>query len=89
MESAKLSSKSQITVPRAVRQQLRIGQGDRIGFEATGDGRFIVAKAAALRRSDGAARRRLPGNVARPPADLADSLSKAVSEDDQRIRAGR
>lgn len=88
MESAKLSSKSQITVPRNVRQHLRIGKGDRIGFEATQDGRFIISKAAPAHKSDGAARRRLGGKVPQAP-DLAEALIRAVREDDLRIRTGR
>lgn len=87
MESAKLSSKSQITVPRKVRQDLRIAKGDRIGFEATQDGRFIISKAVPKHRSDGAARRRLGGKVQTP--DLAEALVRSVRDDDERIRTGR
>lgn len=87
METAKLSSKSQITIPRRVREQLRVGRGDRIGFEPTGDGRFIVGKAEPVRRSDGAARRR--GAAVLPPADAAATIMRMVVEDDRRIRAGR
>lgn len=57
METAKLTSKSQITIPRKIRETLRVGQGDRLVFEPTEDGRFTVSKAAATRKSDGAARR--------------------------------
>jgi len=85
MESAKLSSKSQITVPRKVRQELRIGKGDRIAFEATNDGRFIICKAAPTHKSDGAARRRLGGNVPQVP-DYAEAIIRVVREDDLRIR---
>ncbi len=88
MESAKLSSKSQITVPRKVREHLRIGRGDRIDFEATHDGRFIICKAAPVHKSDGAARQRLEGKAAQV-LDYAQALVRAVQEDDQRIRAGR
>lgn len=86
MDTAKLTSKSQITVPRKIRETLRVGQGDRLVFEPTADGKFTVAKAAALRKSDGAARRRL-GNL--PPTkikDLGDTLSSVVREDNERIR---
>lgn len=88
MESAKLSSKSQITVPRKVRQELRIEKGDRIAFEATNDGRFIICKAAPTRRSDGAARRRLGGNVPQG-TDYERALIQAVVKDDSRIRTGQ
>lgn len=88
MESAKLSSKCQITVPQEVRQHLRIGKGDRIGFEATQDGRFIISKATPTHKSDGAARRRLAGKAPHLP-ELKTALVQAVQEDDQRIRTGR
>lgn len=89
MESAKLSSKSQITVPREVRAQLRVGCGDRLSFEPTGDGRFLVTKAEALRRSDGAARRRMGAAASRSCAATDEAIVRSVSEDDRRIRAGR
>ncbi|HSP42656.1 MAG TPA: AbrB/MazE/SpoVT family DNA-binding domain-containing protein [Luteolibacter sp.] len=89
METAKLSSKSQITVPRNVREKLRVGRGDRIRFEPTDDGRFIVCKAGALQRSDGAARRRLRDAKSGPFTDIAEAIQRTVAEDDQRIRSGR
>ena len=88
MESAKLSSKSQITVPRKVRQQLRVERGDRICFEATPDGRFIIGKAVPTHRSDGAARRRMGDKALQVPA-LGEGLVRAVQEDDLRIRTGQ
>ena len=89
MDTAKLSSKHQITVPKQVREQLRVGQGDRISFEPTGDGRFILGHAAAIRKSDGAARRRLKqGLKPRSQKELDDTVTRAVSADDQRIRRG-
>ena len=73
-----------------VREQLRIGRGDRIRFEPTGDGRFIVCKAEPLQRSDGAARRRPRGAASRSPAaDTAEAIIRTVTKDDRRIRAGR
>lgn len=88
METAKLSSKSQITMPRRVREQLRVGQGDRIGFEETADGRFIIGKAVTPHKSDGAARRRLHGTP-QPPLDLSEAVTSVVMADDRRIREGR
>lgn len=89
METAKLSSKSQITMPRKVREQLRIGQGDRIGFEETADGRFVIGKAVTPHKSDGAARRRLEGRATQPPAEISETVTSVVMEDDRRIREGR
>ena len=41
--SARVSSKGQITIPRAVRQALAIDHGDRIVFRVEGD-RAIIAR---------------------------------------------
>lgn len=90
MQSAQLSSKNQITVPSQVRRQLRIGSGDRIRFEPTKDGRFIVAAASAEVRSSGAARRRLAkGGQSAAPVDIDAVLSARALEEDQRVRKGR
>jgi AbrB family looped-hinge helix DNA binding protein len=45
MSSASVSSKSQITIPAAVRDALKIGPGDRIDFIQTADDRFEIAAA--------------------------------------------
>lgn len=41
--SARLSSKGQLTVPRSVRDALRLQEGDRVVFQVQGD-RAILAK---------------------------------------------
>ncbi len=41
--SARLSSKGQVTVPRAVREALSLRQGDRLVFRVEGD-RAVLAK---------------------------------------------
>lgn len=89
MDSAKLTSKSQITIPREVRERLRLDRGDRIAFEPTADGRFIVAKEAPIRKSDGAARRRLVQTKSIEPMDKAAIIARAVHDDDLRIRQGK
>ena len=38
MPRSTLTSKGQITVPKAVREALRLGEGDRVAFEIRGDG---------------------------------------------------
>ncbi len=87
MTSAKLTVKSQITIPRQVREKLGLGCGDRIVFEPAPDGRFIVAKAAPIKRSDGAARRRL-ATAAPASGDEDRIISRMIAGDDQRIRKG-
>jgi antitoxin PrlF len=40
--SATVTSKGQITVPRQVRERLRLRPGDRLSFRDLGDGTFIL-----------------------------------------------
>jgi AbrB family looped-hinge helix DNA binding protein len=42
MPSAKITSKGQITVPKAVRERLNVGPGDRVLFRERADGTFVV-----------------------------------------------
>lgn len=42
MATAKITSKGQITLPRAVRDALRVGPGDRLLFYVRSDGRVEV-----------------------------------------------
>jgi AbrB family looped-hinge helix DNA binding protein len=42
-----LTSKGQVTVPKAVRDQLGLGPGSRLTWELAEDGRVFVAKAGA------------------------------------------
>ena len=43
MPSAKLNSKGQITIPRAIREHLGVDAGDRISFRIRDDGTVEVA----------------------------------------------
>lgn len=41
MESARVTSKGQITIPLSVRKDLRLREGDTVAFEKIGDGYVI------------------------------------------------
>jgi AbrB family looped-hinge helix DNA binding protein len=45
MSTATLTSKGQITVPKAVRDQLHLSTGDRVRFLADGEGRVVMVPA--------------------------------------------
>jgi AbrB family looped-hinge helix DNA binding protein len=45
MATATVTTKGQITIPRAVRTELDISAGDRVEFVAVGPGRFEVVAA--------------------------------------------
>lgn len=51
MISAKLTSKGQITIPKAVRDRLKLGTGDRVQFLTDEDGRVVLASATVSIRS--------------------------------------
>ena len=45
MPTATITSKGQITVPKAIRDQLGVGPGDRIVFRTTGTGEVVIQAA--------------------------------------------
>ena len=45
MATATLTSKGQITVPKEVRDRLRLSTGDRVRFLADGEGRVVMVPA--------------------------------------------
>lgn len=42
MPSATITSKGQITIPKAIRQALKVGAGDRLDFVVESEGRVVV-----------------------------------------------
>lgn len=67
MPAAKITSKGQITLPKAVREALGIGPGDRVDFVQMADGNFAVLPATQPVK-------RLKGIIPRPkkPVSLQD-----------------
>ncbi len=45
MSEARLSSKGQITVPRDIRERLRLKRGDKVRFRVTPDGQVVLEPA--------------------------------------------
>jgi antitoxin PrlF len=77
--SARLSSKGQITVPRAVRDALSLEEGDRVVFRVEGD-RAILARTPDLLS--------LAGSVAVPVAKRGMPWTEILAET-RRARARR
>ncbi|NBB80722.1 MAG: AbrB/MazE/SpoVT family DNA-binding domain-containing protein [Verrucomicrobia bacterium] len=55
MVSATITSKHQVTIPRAVRREMNLAEGDQVEFEAESCGRFVLRKRSLSPLSDGAA----------------------------------
>jgi AbrB family looped-hinge helix DNA binding protein len=45
MSEARLSSKGQITIPRDIRERLKLKLGDKVRFRITDDGQIVVEAA--------------------------------------------
>ena len=69
--SARLSSKGQVTVPRAVREALSLEEGDRLVFRVQGD-RAILARTADLLA--------LAGSVSVPAAKRGAPWAEVMAE---------
>lgn len=68
--SAKLTSKGQLTVPRAVREALALSEGDRVTFRVEG-GRAVMAKTPDLAA--------LAGSVAVPAAKRGTPWDQVIN----------
>ena len=45
MPSATITSKGQLTLPKSIRERLRLGAGDRVDFVVTDDGTVVLRPA--------------------------------------------
>ena len=75
MSAAKLTSKGQVTIPKDIRQHLKIDQGDKIEFFVGKNGMVIISPI----RSDV---RKLKGIIPKPnkPVSIADMNEAIISE---------
>ena len=85
MSTATVTSKGQITLPKDVRDELRLKEGDRVSFEKI-DGRYVLRP---QNRSimDLAGILHRPGEKAMTVREMDEALGRALGEDDQRIRS--
>ncbi|HXU45801.1 MAG TPA: type II toxin-antitoxin system PrlF family antitoxin [Thermoanaerobaculia bacterium] len=85
MATATITRRGQITLPRSVREHLRVAEGDRLDFVIRENGSVILVPI-------GGSLRRLSGLLARSgsrPAsieELHDSIAAFHSEENARIR---
>jgi antitoxin PrlF len=83
-EAATLTSKSQLTLPKAVRDALGVGPGDQIYFVPGLRGYRVVAMTGDVRRLKGMFKGRAPGATTVETMDQA--IGAAVSRRDTRSR---
>lgn len=87
MSSATLTSKGQLTLPKTVRDDLGLKEGDKVEFEKI-DGRYVLRpRNRSAMELAGILHR--PGMKAMTIEEMDEALAKALAEDDERIRAGR
>lgn len=72
MNTAKVTSKGQVTIPKQVRELLAIETGDRLAFELEEDGRLRVSRVL---------------NEPRPLRGLLSEYAKGQPVDDEQVRA--
>ena len=82
-----LTSKGQMTLPKAVRDDLNLKPGDQIDVVKEG-GRYVLRpRNRSAMELYGILHR--PGEKALTIKEMDEVLGKALAEDDERIRAGR
>jgi len=87
MAIATLTSKGQITLPKAVRDHLHLGNGDRLDFVILGNGEVQVKPVSgSYRELLGMLRR--PGRPSPSEEAIDQELTRLLGEDDERIRRG-
>lgn len=87
MSTSTMTSKGQITLPKDVREALRLQEGDKVDFEKI-DGRFVLRpRNRSAMELAGILHR--PGMKALTVEEMDEAIGQALAEDDERIRAGR
>jgi antitoxin PrlF len=84
MSMATITSKGQITLPKEVRDELRLKEGDRVSFEKI-DGRFVL-RPQNKSVMDLAGILRRPDEKALTVREMDEAVGDALAEDDKRIR---
>lgn len=76
---AAVTSKGQLTLPKAIRQQLNLGQGSRLDFSVNEQG-WLMARPVTNTALGLAGILRRPGRTAVPVEAMADAVQEAAAE---------
>lgn len=82
-----LTSKGQMTLPKAVRDDLKVKAGDQIDIVKEGDRYVLRPRNRSAVELYGILHR--PGEKPMTVEEMDEALGRALAEDDERIRAGR
>ncbi|MBL8599696.1 MAG: AbrB/MazE/SpoVT family DNA-binding domain-containing protein [Devosia sp.] len=85
MSVATMTSKGQITLPRDVRDDLNLKEGDRVSFEKIGESYVLRPQNKSVMELAGILH--VPGERALTIEEMGDKLGEALAEDDARIRS--
>lgn len=91
MTTATLTSKGQITIPKAIRELLGLGRGDRLEFRLNDRGKVEIdpVRENALDRIQGMLHDLVGDGPALTIEEMHAAIAQHVIEDDERIRSGR
>jgi antitoxin PrlF len=78
MPTATVTTKGQVTIPRSIRQALKVGAGDRLDFILEAEGRVVVRPARGLGEIKG-----LLHEARRKPVTLAE-MNAAIARQGRR-----
>lgn len=84
---ATLTSKGQMTLPKAVRDDLNVKPGDKIDIVKEGDRYVLRPRNKSAVELYGILRQ--PDQPVLTVEEMDEALGEALAEDDERIRAGR
>ncbi|MDR3474477.1 MAG: AbrB/MazE/SpoVT family DNA-binding domain-containing protein [Devosia sp.] len=81
-----ITSKGQMTLPKEIRDDLKVKAGDRLIIEKHGGG-YVLRPHKSVDELYGVLH--APGEKAMTVEEIDEALGRALAEDDERIRAGR
>ncbi len=87
MATTTLTSKGQVTLPKNVRDDLKLQAGDKLEFVKQGDQYVLKPRTRSAMELAGCLHR--PGMKPLTIEEMDEAVGKALAEDDERIRAGR
>lgn len=87
MATATLTSKGQMTLPKDVRDDLKLEPGDKVDIVKEGNRYVLVPRNVRAEDLYGVLHR--PGDRRMTPEEEDEAYAAALAEEDERIRAGR